>query len=70
MSAAELEVVVMSKLELAAIANQRHHSAMAARIVLVALHMLQTSKLFHEKKEGPPIRRYHILLLMYSKFVN
>ena len=53
MSAAEMEVVVMSKLELANIAQQRHHAAMSARIILTAMKMLQSSNLFKEKKDDP-----------------
>ena len=44
----------MSKLELAAIAQQRHHSALAARIVLSALRMLQASDIFKEEDRERP----------------
>ena len=57
MSAAELEMVVLCKLEMAEVANQRHHAAMASRIVLMGLKMLQSSTLFDEKKEHTPERK-------------
>ena len=57
MSAAELELVVMCKLELAEVAAQRHHSAMASRIVLMALKMLQSSTLFSKTKSFSPQRK-------------
>ena len=50
MSAAELEMVVLCKLEMAEVASQRHHAAMASRIVLMGLKILQSSALFDEKK--------------------
>ena len=50
MAPSELELVVQCKLELASIARQRHHSAMAARIVLAAMKMLQNADLFKEKR--------------------
>ena len=53
MSAAELELVVLSKLEMAAIAQQRHHAALAARIVLSAMKMVQNSAIFKEGKDRP-----------------
>ncbi|XP_046336681.2 cilia- and flagella-associated protein 54-like isoform X2 [Haliotis rufescens] len=54
LSAAELELVVLCKLEQAAIARQKHHAPLAARIVLSALKMLQNSGLFQAKKDTPP----------------
>lgn len=51
--AAELELVVLCKLQQAAIAGQKHHSAMAARIVMSALKLLKSSLLFKKKKEPP-----------------
>ena len=50
MSASELEMVVLCKLEMAQVASQRHHAAMASRIVLMGLKILQSSALFDEKK--------------------
>ena len=50
MQPSELELVVQCKLELASIAQQRHHSAMAARIVLAAMRMLQNADVFKEKR--------------------
>ena len=50
MNAAELELVVAAKLQLAAIAQQRHHAAMAARIVFSALKILQNAAIFKERK--------------------
>ena len=50
MQPSELELVVQCKLELACIAQQRHHSAMAARIVLAAMRMLQNAEVFKEKR--------------------
>ncbi|XP_053377953.1 cilia- and flagella-associated protein 54-like isoform X4 [Mercenaria mercenaria] len=53
LSAAELELVVLCKLEQAAIARQKHHAPMAARIVLSSLKLLQSSHLFRKKKLIP-----------------
>lgn len=52
MDAAELELVVLAKLQLAAIAQQRHHAAMAARIVFSALKILQSAAIFRERKSA------------------
>ncbi|CAG2224860.1 unnamed protein product [Mytilus edulis] len=49
--AAEMELVVLCKLQQAAIARQKHHSAMAARIVMSALKLLKSSRLFKKRKE-------------------
>ncbi|CAC5396095.1 unnamed protein product [Mytilus coruscus] len=49
--AAEMELVVLCKLQQAAIARQKHHSAMAARIVMSALKLLKSSRLFRKRKE-------------------
>ena len=57
MSAAELEIVVSCKLEMAAVSRQKHHAVMAARIVHSALKMIQGSELFREKKEYRHPRR-------------
>ena len=50
-------MVVQCKLELAHIARQRHHAALAARIVIAAMQMLRDSNLFTEKEEEPPARK-------------
>ncbi len=57
MAAAELELVVMCKIELSEVAAQRHHSAMASRIILMALKMLQSSILFSKTKSFSPQRK-------------
>ncbi|XP_074644089.1 cilia- and flagella-associated protein 54-like [Tubulanus polymorphus] len=49
--AAELELVVLAKLELANVARQRHHASMAARCVLAAMKLLQNSEVYREKSE-------------------
>ncbi|XP_041347318.1 cilia- and flagella-associated protein 54-like [Gigantopelta aegis] len=54
LSAAELELVVLCKLEQAAIARQKHHAPLAARIVFSALKLLQSADIFKPKKEVPP----------------
>ncbi|XP_064633928.1 cilia- and flagella-associated protein 54-like isoform X3 [Lineus longissimus] len=61
LQAAELELVVLCKLELAAIGQQKHHAAMAARTVLSALKMMQNSQIFKEGNQkdtetAPPKR--------------
>ncbi|XP_073940271.1 cilia- and flagella-associated protein 54 isoform X2 [Castor canadensis] len=48
-SAGELEIVVEARLQLAAIALQRHRSAYSAAIVYSTLKLLQDSKLFKKK---------------------
>ena len=62
LNAAELELVVLSRLELAWLSQQRHHSAMAARIVLSAMKLLQKANIFKVKKQTIPARKYVILL--------
>ena len=52
--AAELELVVLCKLQQAAIARQKQHSPLAARIVLTALKLLQSSELFKPRKDPVP----------------
>ncbi|XP_064604908.1 cilia- and flagella-associated protein 54-like isoform X2 [Liolophura sinensis] len=56
LAAAELELVVLCRLEQAAIAVQKHHAPMAARIVLSAMKMMQNSELFKTviKPPTPP----------------
>jgi len=58
LSAAELELVVQCKLEQSDVARQKHHAPMAARIVLFALKLLQSSYLFKKKKMVPHPPRY------------
>ncbi|XP_014445728.1 cilia- and flagella-associated protein 54 [Tupaia chinensis] len=58
-SAGELETVVEARLQLAAIALQRHRAAYSAAIIFSTLKLLQDSKLFkkkivHDDKENPP----------------
>ncbi|XP_032730173.1 cilia- and flagella-associated protein 54 isoform X2 [Lontra canadensis] len=48
-SAGELEIVVEARLQLAAIALQRHRAAYSAAIVFSTLRLLQDSKLFKKK---------------------
>ncbi|XP_044240443.2 cilia- and flagella-associated protein 54 isoform X1 [Ursus arctos] len=48
-SAGELEIVVEARLQLAAIALQRHQAAYSAAIVFSTLRLLQDSKLFKKK---------------------
>ncbi|KAK3102398.1 hypothetical protein FSP39_011137 [Pinctada imbricata] len=55
--AAELELVVLCKLEQAEISRQKQHSPMAARIVLSAMKLLKSSQLFKPKKEKPIEKR-------------
>ncbi|KAK7503699.1 hypothetical protein BaRGS_00005238, partial [Batillaria attramentaria] len=54
LAAAELELVVLCRLEQSAIAQQKHHAPMASRIVLSALKLLQDSNLFKPRKPAPP----------------
>ena len=68
MNPAEVELVIMCKLELSAIARQRHHAALAARIVLGAMKMLQASEIFKPKKDDPQNARYMIFLLIDVKY--
>ncbi|XP_054552087.1 cilia- and flagella-associated protein 54 isoform X2 [Talpa occidentalis] len=49
LSASQLEIVVASQLQLAAIALQRHRAAYSAAIVFSTLKLLQDSKLFDKK---------------------
>ena len=61
LSAAELELVVLAKLELSAIAQQRQHSAMAARAVHSAMKMLQSANFLSQKKTtASSQRRYSV----------
>lgn len=70
LSAAELELVVLCRLEQASVARQRHHSTMAARIVLQALKMLQSSSLFKIKKEQSfPKRCVYLLDITIRVFI-
>uniref|UniRef100_H0WSX3 Cilia and flagella associated protein 54 n=1 Tax=Otolemur garnettii TaxID=30611 RepID=H0WSX3_OTOGA len=48
-SAGELEIVVEGRLQLAAIALQRHRAAYSAAIIIPTLQLLQDSKLFKKK---------------------
>uniref|UniRef100_A0A2K6GCW2 Cilia and flagella associated protein 54 n=1 Tax=Propithecus coquereli TaxID=379532 RepID=A0A2K6GCW2_PROCO len=48
-SAGELEIVVEARLQLAAVALQRHRAAYSAAIVVSTLQLLQDSKLFKKK---------------------
>ena len=57
LSAAELELVVLCKLEQAEIAQLKHHAPMAARVVLSSLKLLQGSNIFRKKREVPVQRR-------------
>lgn len=54
LAAAELELVVLCRLEQAAVALQKQHAPMAARTVLSALKLLHDSHLFQPKKPAPP----------------
>ncbi|KAL8594729.1 hypothetical protein ACOMHN_051675 [Nucella lapillus] len=54
LSAAELELVVLCRLEQASISMQKHHAPMAARTVLSALKLLHDSLIFQPKKPAPP----------------
>ena len=56
MNASELELVVQCKLEMAAIAEQRHHAAMASRLVMTTLKLLQGAEVFKQKQEQTPVR--------------
>ncbi len=53
----ELELVVLCHLEMCAIAAQQLHSALATRIALRALKLLQASKLFSDGKNTKPGKR-------------
>ncbi|XP_062618793.1 cilia- and flagella-associated protein 54-like [Saccostrea cucullata] len=55
--AAELELVVLCKLQQAVISRQKQHAPMAARIILSALKLLKNSQLFKPKKEAPITKR-------------
>ncbi|XP_077980140.1 cilia- and flagella-associated protein 54-like [Glandiceps talaboti] len=57
LSASELEIVVLCKLELAAIARQKHLSTSSADIVVSAMKMIQDSQVFDEVKESATKRR-------------
>ena len=69
MSAAELELVILARLEQAAIARQRHHAALAARIAVAALSMLQDADVFKERRVHAVQRRweaFHKFFLLYA----
>ncbi|XP_021355787.1 cilia- and flagella-associated protein 54-like isoform X2 [Mizuhopecten yessoensis] len=51
--AAELELVVLCKLQQATIARQKQHAPLAARIVLSSIKLLKSSDLFKPKKDVP-----------------
>ena len=57
LSAAELELVINTRLEQAAIARQRHHGALAARIVLSAMSLMQDANIFKERH--PTVKSKH-----------
>ena len=46
--------MVLCRLEQAAIAQQKHHAPMAARIILSALKLLQNSDIFQPRKPAAP----------------
>lgn len=56
-SAAELELITLAKLEISAILQQRHLSVSAADIVVTAMQSLQESELFKEVKKQQVVRR-------------
>ena len=49
LGASELELVVLSKLSLSAIAQQRHHSTLAARLMLSAMKIIQSASILKDK---------------------
>ncbi|ESO99725.1 hypothetical protein LOTGIDRAFT_238729 [Lottia gigantea] len=51
LTAAELELVILCKLQQSAISRQKHHAPLAARIAFSTLKLLQHSDLFKSKKE-------------------
>ncbi|KAK7102964.1 hypothetical protein V1264_021114 [Littorina saxatilis] len=57
LASAELELVVLCRLEQAAIAQQKHHAPMAARTILSALKQLQNSDIFRPRKAAAPQSR-------------
>ncbi|KAK3608116.1 hypothetical protein CHS0354_004771 [Potamilus streckersoni] len=57
MAAAELELLLLCRLEQATIAHLKHHAPMAARIVLSTLKLFKNSSIFKKKKEVPPPHR-------------
>ena len=69
LSAAELELVVLCKLEQSEIARLKHHAPMAARIVLSSLRLLQSSNLFKKKKDIPAQRRSVSLYIHFTVYV-
>ncbi|XP_038069719.1 cilia- and flagella-associated protein 54-like [Patiria miniata] len=56
-SAAELELIVLAKLELAAVNRELHLATTAAQVVVSAMTALQESSLFGETKKPKPPRR-------------
>ena len=50
MNASELELIVLTKMELGRISLQRHHSWLAAEYQLSGMKLLQSSTLFSEDK--------------------
>ena len=57
LAAAELEVVVLCKLGLASISQQRHHSCLAAKAALAAMRMVQEAEVFLPQDERERIRK-------------
>ena len=51
LAAAELELVVLAKLELSAVEKQRHLSTTSAEVVISAMESLQQSEIFSEVEE-------------------
>ena len=62
LSATELELIILSRLDVAAIANQRQHCPLAARIILTTLKMLQDSNVFKEKRETTVTKRWGFII--------
>ena len=58
LAAAELELVVLCRLEQAAISQQKHHAPMGARTILSALKLLQNSYIFQPRKPAIPQPRW------------
>ena len=63
--AAELELVVLCKLEQAEISRQKQHAPMAARIILSAMKLLKASQLFRPKKEQPLTKRWALSIYIH-----
>lgn len=62
LSASELELVVLTKLEQAAILREYHLSQSGAAVVISALHDIQASDLFKETRKSISRRRSVIAL--------